>query len=175
MDPISISEPTEPTEEGDSVLDAMPVLSDSVRGSLVGIAVGLLGVFTLAAIINPYEPDGSARSMGTHTQIGLADCGFLRVTGVPCPSCGMTTSFALLMRGDVVNSVRANLAGTGLAVIGLVSIPWCLLSAWRGQKLFVRSAEWAVSIIVLGVAGLALVRWMIVVAWNLSAGGGAGP
>ena len=48
------------------------------------------------------------------------------MTGVPCPSCGMTTSFALLLHGDIANSLRANAVGTLLAVFCLVLIPWSL-------------------------------------------------
>lgn len=171
MNPPSMPESTNDTE---TVLDAIPVLADSVRGTLVGMALGITGVFVLAALINPYETDGTARNMGTHKQLGLADCGFLVVTGLPCPSCGMTTSFALLVRGDLINSLRANTAGTLLAILALLGIPWCLISAWRRQPLFFRSIEWTLFVVLLGVGLITVLRWMIVVAWTLSAGGGAG-
>ena len=35
--------------------------------------------------------------MGTHQQLGLPPCNFVTLTGYPCPACGMTTSFALLV------------------------------------------------------------------------------
>ena len=31
----------------------------------------------------------------------MPPCNFVLMTGKPCPSCGMTTSFALLVRGDI--------------------------------------------------------------------------
>ena len=59
----------------------------------------LIAVFATAISIDPYNTDGSAQSMGTHQQLRLPPCTFQQVTKVPCPSCGMTTSFSLLMHG----------------------------------------------------------------------------
>jgi hypothetical protein len=77
----------------------------------------------------------------------------------------MTTSFALLVRGDLGNSLRANAVGTLLAVFCLALVPWCLASALRRQPLFVRSLERAFTVLVLIFMGLMLVRWLVVVAW----------
>ena len=92
-------------------LEARPVMSLWVRGVLVGIALGLTALFVVAACLNPYFADGSARRMETHRELGLPECTFKRITGLPCPSCGMTTSFALTIRGDLVNGVQANSVG----------------------------------------------------------------
>ena len=43
----------------------------------------------------------------------------------------MTTSFSLLLHGDVWNSLKANFAGTILATLGMLYVPWSILSAWR--------------------------------------------
>src|SRR5947208_1542702 len=111
--PLSLPEP------GCEPVDAIPVLGHWVRGSLLAIAAGLALVFGIAAWLNPYDELGLPRRMGTHLQMGLPPCTFREMTGVPCPSCGMTTSFALLMHGDVVNSLRANAVGTLLALFCL--------------------------------------------------------
>lgn len=36
----------------------------------------------------------------------LWECPFLRVTGLPCPGCGLTRACMLLLRGDVAGSFR---------------------------------------------------------------------
>ncbi len=41
----------------------------------------------------------SSRGIGTHESMGLPPCGFLTLTGIPCPSCGLTTSFAHFLHG----------------------------------------------------------------------------
>jgi hypothetical protein len=133
-----------------------------VRRMLVLLAIGLMLVFGIALWLNPYDEEGRARKLETHLQLGLPPCSFRVLTGVPCPSCGMTTSFALLMRGDIANSLRANSVGTLLAAFGLVLIPWCLASAWIGQTVAVRSLERTLTWLVLGFVGLMLLRWLIV-------------
>jgi len=138
-----------------------------VRLGLVAVATGLVLLFAVAVWIDPYGPDGRPRTMGTHQQLGLPECNFMRLTGYPCPSCGMTTSFALLMHGDVVNSLRANAAGTLLALTLLATIPWTIVSAIRARWLWVRSVEPWILRIVIVVVGLALMRWGLIVglAW----------
>jgi hypothetical protein len=139
-------------------------LGQWVRGSLVGIALGLVAVFAIAWRLDPYYPDGRPRRSETHRQLNLPPCAFRAATGMPCPSCGMTTSFALLVRGDLVNSLQANAVGTLLALFCLVLVPWSLGSAWRRQPLYIRSVERAMTTLVLVFLGLMMFRWVVVLA-----------
>jgi hypothetical protein len=75
----------------------------------------------------------------------------------------MTTSFSLLMHGDVVNSLKANAVGTLLALLWLTLIPWCLLSSYRGSPVWVASVESTLTKLVIGFLILLLTRWVIVV------------
>lgn len=143
--------------------EVVPVLGWWTRRSLVLTALALTVVFGLALWLNPYDEKGRPRTMETHRQLGLPPCTFHFATGVPCPSCGMTTSFALLMRGDVINSLRANSVGTLLALFWLALIPWSLLSAWRSRPVFIVSLERAVTWAVIVFLVLLLVRWGVVV------------
>src|SRR5262245_36335734 len=158
---------SEQDRTAETVPTVIPVRLRRVRVGLVAIATGLTAMFAAAAWIDPYGPDGQPQRLGTHSQLGLPPCNFLRLTGYPCPSCGMTTSFALLVHGDLANSLRANCAGTLLALTLLATIPWTVVSAIRARWLWVQSVEPWILRIVIVVTGIAIVRWGLIVglAW----------
>ncbi|MFO0845235.1 MAG: DUF2752 domain-containing protein [Gemmataceae bacterium] len=135
-----------------------------VRGLLAGVVLALTAVFAVAAWLNPYEADGTARRIATHQQLGLPPCTFAVVTGVPCPACGMTTSFALLAHGDVANSLRANWVGTLLAAFCALVLPWAAGGVVRGRPLFIRSMEKAILAVIITLLTLIMLRWVVVVA-----------
>jgi hypothetical protein len=130
-----------------------------VRVLLVLMAVGFAAVLTTAACLRPYEADGTPRMMATHTQLGLRPCNMVVLTGKPCPACGMTTSFALLVHGDVANSLRANWVGTLLCVGVAVLIPWAAVGAYRGRLLWVRNGEMFATILLTTLLVLMMARW----------------
>jgi hypothetical protein len=119
-------------------------------------------VFAIATQVQPYKADGTAKRQASHTSIGMAPCRFQEMAGMPCPSCGMTTSFALLVRGDVINSMRANWVGTGLAVFCALFVPWCVVSSIRGKYLWVRRLEAPLAFLVGTFTVLMLGRWGVV-------------
>jgi hypothetical protein len=153
-DPIPLAVPVRPD----------PRVKRGVRAGLVAVAVGLAGVFGVAAYLNPYGPDGAARTMATHTQLGLPQCNMVTLTGYPCPTCGMTTSFALLVRGDVRGSLRANWVGTVLAVSWAGLLVWAVAGAVTGRLPFIRPGrgETAVTAGVALFLILALGRWVVI-------------
>ena len=81
-----------------------------------------LGVLLLAASL---KPNGAGE--GTHTQLGLPSCGLKARTGVPCPSCGMTTAFAHAAHGQLWQALVAQPAG---AVFALVTAMAALVSGY---------------------------------------------
>jgi hypothetical protein len=151
------------TLDAQEPIDALPYMPLWVRGGLLCVAGFLTVIFSIAIYLNPYNADGSARRQATHTTMGLPPCTFYQTTGLPCPSCGMTTSFALLIRGDVRHSVQANFAGTMLATICLLVIPWSLASIWQQRLLFVRSFETIFTIFIAVFMAIMMIRWAVVV------------
>jgi hypothetical protein len=135
-----------------------------VRGSLLVIAGLLAAIFAIAFWLNPYDSDGTPRRMATHTQLGMPPCNFVLLTGKPCPACGMTTSFALLVRGDVSASMRANWAGTLIAVLWALTMVWAVAGGIVGRPLFIPhgKGDMILTIVVGIVLVLMLVRWGVV-------------
>ncbi len=138
-----------------------------VRATLLIVTAGLVAVFVTAARLHPYDADGKPLTMASHTQLGMPACEFYVIFHKPCPSCGLTTSFSLLMHGDVLASLRANAIGTVMALFWLGLIPWCLYATLKGRYLWIRALEpallWAVGIFTV----LLLIRWGIVLWWGL--------
>jgi hypothetical protein len=135
-----------------------------VRMSLLVIAAGLAGIFAIAFYLNPYTEDGTPRRMATHTQLGMPPCNFVVLTGKPCPACGMTTSFALLVRGDVSSSMQANWAGTLIAVLWALTLVWAIAGAIAGRLFFIPEGrgELILTIVVGVVLVVMLSRWGVV-------------
>jgi hypothetical protein len=120
--------------------DAHPLHEQPVEGPtrwlLVAAAVGLMGLLVLARAL---EPD--PRGYGTHTQLGLGPCAFATLTGHPCPTCGMTTSWAHFTRGDFGQAWRASPAGCLFAGFAPPLAVWLVLCSWLKKAVGFRSLD----------------------------------
>jgi hypothetical protein len=105
-------------------------LSPRARILLAGLGLAALALVATAGTLTP-DP----RGYGTHEQLGMAGCGFTRLTGWRCPTCGMTTAWAHATRGDVSAAVAANGGGAALFVITAAAAPWAIASAMAGRWL----------------------------------------
>lgn len=104
-----------PSADAAPVLYAMrrriPLASSGTRLIALGVAVACLTVLVTAARLTP-SPTGVA----SHKGLGLQSCALLERSGIPCPSCGMTTSFAWFVRGNLAASFYVQPMGTLLAL-----------------------------------------------------------
>jgi hypothetical protein len=104
-----------------------------IQAVCLACCAGLLG----AAVWLKPDP----RGLGTHEQLHFPPCTLHRVTGVPCPGCGMTTAFAAAVRFQFVAAFWANPLGlllcAGVALFGLFSLA-CLVTNWRAWSLLRR-------------------------------------
>lgn len=96
-----------------------------------GIATACLTVLVLASQLRP-----SAAGVGSHQALGLKPCQFLQSTGLPCPSCGMTTSFAHFARGNFVASAYVQPMATALAAIAAATVWAALYVAFTGRPVY---------------------------------------
>ena len=115
------------------------------RGALILAGGMLVSLLAVAAWLRP-----SPQGLGTHQQLGLPPCTMRVVLHLRCPSCGMTTSWSRLMRGNLVGSVQANAGGALLALTALVTGPWLAASGLMGRWLWGPPHEFTV----LGITGL---------------------
>ena len=84
---------------------------------------------------------------GTHEQMGLPGCSFLAETGLPCPSCGLTTSFAEMARGHLGRAFHAQPFGLLLftAVVLLAAAGSVELATGRDVLRSLRPRLWWVA------------------------------
>lgn len=116
---------------------------------------GVLALLVVAASLRP-----SATGLGTHQQLGLPACTSVVLWNVRCPSCGMTTSWALTLRGRIFDALSANVGGTLLAIIALAYVPISCYFSVIGRS---SKGGWLSSALAVGLLGslaCAITQWM---------------
>ncbi len=98
-------------------------------------AAALLSALCLALVLIAASLSPDVRGHGTHEQLGLPSCGFLISTGRPCPTCGMTTAFALAAHGHLLDSARTQPMGTLLALMSAITFWGAAHAAILGSRI----------------------------------------
>lgn len=126
------------------------------------VSVGALGVLLIAVMLRP-----SGEGHGTHTQLGMPDCAWAVTLDTPCPTCGMTTSFAHAAGGDLLTSIVTQPLGF-LLVIGTASTVWggahtAIGGVRLGPLLGAMTTKWSMW----GLAAAALGAWVYkIITWG---------
>ena len=134
---------------------------------VIGWGVVALACALVLGVAVWLEP--SPAGMGTHQALGLPPCGFAYSTGMPCPTCGMTTSFSLAVRGRLASAIMAQPAGFVLCVLAHLLVFYGTYVAVRGRAIWINWDRISVRL-VLCLAFLILGGWGFKMAHGLLAG-----
>lgn len=126
-------------------------LDRTIALSILGTAIGFVWALSQVA------PD--ARGHGTHEQMGLPPCSWPILYGIPCPTCGVTTSAAHLVHGEVLDAFWVQPFGASLALAGLALAGLALYCLVRGQSLMARLLLLPYPRIFVGAVALLLLAW----------------
>jgi hypothetical protein len=99
------------------------------RQDRLGYLIFVLVSVSLLAIARLLRP--SSRGVGTHEQLGLPPCLFLHLTGIPCPNCGLTTSFAYAARFEFFSSLITQPFGLIAFFLTIFAIPLSIFLSRR--------------------------------------------
>ncbi|MFH1418327.1 MAG: DUF2752 domain-containing protein [Planctomycetota bacterium] len=131
-----------------------------------GVALVCISVVGIAAWLRP-DPSG----LGTHRQLfNSYPCSFVVTTGLPCPTCGMTTAFAEMVHGHPYASFIAQPAG---AVFCLATIGMAVFGLWVAVSGNMVSVNWeriGPTRFMLGLGFLILGGWVFKLAHGLITG-----
>lgn len=97
---------------------------------------GFVCVLCVSLLIVSAQLDPEPSGVGTHNQLGMAPCGFLQSTRLPCATCGMTTSFALAADGRLLDAFITQPAGALLALITAIAALLSGYASFKGLSLF---------------------------------------
>ncbi|MFW6336806.1 MAG: DUF2752 domain-containing protein [Phycisphaeraceae bacterium] len=118
-----------------------------------------VAVACLAGLIVASQLRASDAGLGTHTQLGLAPCGFEAATGMPCATCGMTTSFALAADGRLIDAFHVQPFGALLALLSAVAVLLAGYAAIAGMSLMPLLSALTNSSVILTAVALLLAAW----------------
>ena len=157
-------EPNQHESNGNSPPELIESIWDSpelfLRQWYVRITLVLAGLFMAGLLVTARNLTPDKDRMGTHQQLGLPECGFISMFGKPCPSCGMTTSWSHLTRGQIVQSFRANPGGLLLGIMAAVFAPFFLVSGAIGKWMIRLDLRWVLSAVTV-VFVVTFVNWAI--------------
>ncbi|MBX3470630.1 MAG: DUF2752 domain-containing protein [Planctomycetes bacterium] len=156
LEPLGDDGPPRPPREVTALGRAWPRAAGLERAFWAVCGLGGVVVLALSLWLRP-----DARGIGTHEQLGLPPCGFVEMLdGVPCPSCGFTTTFALAAHGRPAEAFRNQPFGFVLFCLTVLGVPVALGAAARGVSLFEVTDRWPWGRLFCAFLALWLLAWL---------------
>lgn len=102
-----------------------------------------------------------ARGIGTHEQLGLPPCGFVEIfAGIPCPSCGYTTTFTLAAHGRPLEAFVNQPFGFVVFLLTGVGVPVLASAVVKNISLFALTERWRWGWLGVGFVTLWILSWI---------------
>lgn len=136
-----------------------PRLEPAVVGKSGRLLAAVICLVCTAVLVTAARVTPCPNGLGTHTQLGLLPCQFLLRTGLPCPSCGMTTSYAWFARGNFLASFYVQPMGFLLALLTVVAFWMGLYVALTGRAVYRLLARGPSRYYVPGLLVWAIIAW----------------
>ena len=153
----SASDPIENLSRADRAAEtvpAAPLWADRVPALVIFLVAA--GVLAVAMLLTPNTRDG----VGTHKALGLPACGLYETTGIPCATCGMTTSFSLAAHGHLIDAFINQPAGALMALLTAMAAVLSGYALLTGMSLTpIGAALWRPKVIAAGI-GVLLIAWV---------------
>ena len=127
-----------------------PVLLDGDRRRARIIECGVLGAALLAGLVaNPDHP------------LPIDLCGFKYLTGIPCPTCGLTRAVCHALQGQWAASVSYHPAGILVAAILIGWLAWSTAEVARGFSIGETIKRQLVMPLLVTGAALSVASWIV--------------
>lgn len=121
----------------------------------------MTGMLLLALLVIARGLTPSPSGFGTHQQLGLPPCTAIVLLNIPCPACGMTTSWSHTLRGNLVAAAQSNAGGMLLALIAMAFLPASCYFFLRGKASTDGWFSLVLAICLVAALGVSLVQWVI--------------
>ena len=125
------------------------ILAAGERLMRVRVSAVLTVLLGAGAVLNPSRP------------LPIDLCLLKRMTGLPCPTCGLTRAVCSALQGDWAASLGFHPAGILVVVSVLGWVTWMSLEAWRGQMLWLSGRKTLAKLAGAAIAVTSMAAWIV--------------
>lgn len=88
-------------------------------------------------------------------------CVIYNIFKIPCPGCGMTRSFILMLKGDFVQALKYSIISPLIILLYIIVIIWNFFDYKTNKNTFMKYTNKYKMIIIIVFAIIALIQWVI--------------